>query len=264
MNWTAISDKLLDPYDVRARLLPGLLVLFPAILYLTLLLGTKSPVVVGLSSVLVTCGGPYLLSSFIRTWGQRAQNCLYQRWGGQPSTILLRHRDTTLPTPTKHRYHELATARLGVAMPSAEEELRDSVQADLAYAAAADKLRPQTNDRKEFPFIFKELMAYGFNRNAYGVRWVGFSVAILIVITTLANAEAFALESPYWRTPELDNAHTIVLVLSLTMAVLWCAHFTGETVRLAGVSYAKRLWEALDRVPQKSSRAPRKRPVSAA
>jgi hypothetical protein len=149
-------------------------------------------------------------------------------------------------------------------MPSAEEELRDSVQADLAYAAAADKLRPQTNDRKEFPFIFKELMAYGFNRNAYGVRWVGFSVAILIVITTLANAEAFALESPYWRTPELDNAHTIVLVLSLTMAVLWCAHFTGETVRLAGVSYAKRLWEALDRVPQKSSRAPRKRPVSAA
>lgn len=30
MNWIAISDKLLDPYEVRARLFPGLLVLLPA------------------------------------------------------------------------------------------------------------------------------------------------------------------------------------------------------------------------------------------
>lgn len=264
MNWTSISDKLLDPYDVRARLFPGLLVLLPAILYFVLLYGTKNPMVVGLSSVLVACGGPYLLSSFVRTWGQRAQDRLFRNWGAQPSTILFRHRDTTLPTLTKRRYHELAEARLGIVMPSIEEELKDPARADLAYVAAADALRPQTNDRKKFPFVFKELVAYGFNRNAHGARWAGFGIAAITVIATLAHSGAFVLNLPHWHTPALDDAHIIVMMSALTMAIVWCAHFTGETVRFAGVSYAKRLWETLDQVPQKSSRAQRKRPISAA
>lgn len=264
MNWTAISDKVLDPYDVRARLFPGLLVLLPAILYLALLYGTKNPVVVGLSSLLVACGGPYLLSSFVRTWGQRAQDRLYRHWGAQPSTILLRHRDATLPALTKQRYHKVAAARLGAAMPSPEEELKDPTNADLAYAAAADALRPQTNDRKAFPFVFKELVAYGFNRNAHGSRWMGLGVAVITIGVTLAHAGAFSLQLPYWRTPELANAEIIVLVSAFVMAILWCAHFTEETVRLAGVSYAKRLWEALDQLPKRPSRVVRKPSESAA
>jgi hypothetical protein len=264
MNWTAIFEKLLDPYDVRARLFPGLLVLLPAIFHLALLHGTKSPMVVGLSSVLLACGGPYLLSSFVRTWGQRAQDRLFRRWGAQPSTILLRHRDLTLPAPTKQRYRDLAAARLGVDMPSAEEEQKDPAGADLAYMAAADVLRPQTNDRKAFPFVFKELVAYGFNRNAYGSRWVGLGVAVITIIATLWHAGALGLESPHWRNQALDNAHIVVLGLALAMAVLWCAHFTGETVRLAGVSYARRLWEALDQVPKKPSRVQRKTSESTA
>ena len=105
MNWTVNFDKMLDPYDVKARLFPGLLVLLPALLFLGLLYGTKSPLVVGLSAVLGTCGGPYLLANFVRTWGQRAQDRLFQEWGAPPSTIILRHRDTTLPSQTKLRYH---------------------------------------------------------------------------------------------------------------------------------------------------------------
>jgi hypothetical protein len=42
------------------------------------------------------------------------------------------------------------------------------------------------------------------------------------------------------------------------MALMWCVHFTGSTVKLAGVSYAKRLWEALDQLPKKSLRTRRK------
>ena len=103
-------DKLLDPYDLTARLLPGLLVLLPAILCITVLYGARSPIAVALGSVLATCGGPYLLSSFVRTWGQRAQDRLFRKWGGQPSTILLRHRDGQLPLQTKERYRELAAS----------------------------------------------------------------------------------------------------------------------------------------------------------
>lgn len=82
MSWSAVFAKLLDPYDFKARLFPGLLVLLPAIVFLVLVYGPKHPLVVALSSVLATCGGPYLLVSFVRTWGQRAQDRLNAKWGG--------------------------------------------------------------------------------------------------------------------------------------------------------------------------------------
>lgn len=247
--------KILDPYDLTARLLPGLLVLLPAILCVAALYGAKSPIAVTLGSVLVGCGGPYLLSSFVRTWGQRAQDRLFRRWGGQPSTILLRQRDDHLSAQTKGRYRELAESRLGVAMPSADDEARDPAKADQAYVAAADRLRPLTNDRKLFPFVFKELVAYGFNRNAHGARWVGLAVAAATVVATLMHAGLLRIQQPYWSSAEPQTSHIVVMVVSVGFALLWCFHFTALTVQQAGFSYAKRLWEALEKLPKKPVRA---------
>lgn len=81
MPWKSVVTKLLDPYDFKARLLPGLLVLLPVIAFLILLYGSKNPALVALLSVLSACGGPYLLANFIRTWGQIAQERLYIKWG---------------------------------------------------------------------------------------------------------------------------------------------------------------------------------------
>lgn len=248
-------DKLLDPYDLTARLLPGLLVLLPAILCIAVLYGAKSPIVVALSSVLATCGGPYLLSSFVRTWGQRAQDRLFRQWGGQPTTLLLRHRHDHLPPLTKGRYRELAASRLSVALPTDVEEEDDPTKADQAYVAAADALRPLTNDRKAFPFVFKELVAYGFNRNAHGSRWVGLAVAAATVVTALTHAGALRMQPPYWALTDLDTANIVVLVVSVGFACLWCFHFSAQTVQQAGFSYAKRLWEALEKVPKRPGRS---------
>lgn len=248
-------DKVLDPYDLTARLLPGLLVLLPAILCIAVLYGAKSPIAVALGSVLATCGGPYLLSSFVRTWGQRAQERLFRQWGGQPTTLLLRHRHDYLPPPTKERYRELAASRLGVALPSHGEEEHDPATADWAYIAAADALRSLTNDRRAFPLVFKELVAYGFNRNAHGSRWVGLAVAAVTVVTALAHAGLLHLQPPHWTTADLDTSHVVVLIVAVGFACLWCFHFTARTVQQAGFGYAKRLWEALEKLPKKPVRS---------
>jgi hypothetical protein len=253
LNWGTLFEKLLDPYDVKARLFPGLLVLVPAITFVVLLYGRRSPAVVGLAAVLSSCGGPYLLASFVRTWGQRAQDRLLQKWGAQPSTIMLRHRNGMLPMQTKLRYHKLVESRLGVAMPTAEDELRSPDTADVAYAAAGDALRPLTNDRKKYPFVFKELVAYGFNRNAHGSRWVGLTVAILTLLAAALHAGAWRLSPFAVDSAALDNSHIMVMVLGAAMACLWSLHFTSVTVRIAGFSYAKRLWEALEKIQRKPS-----------
>ncbi len=255
MNWPAAFEKAFDPYELKARLFPGLLVLLPAILFSALVLGTKNPVVVGLGAVMSACGGPYFLSSFVRTWGQRAQDQLYLQWGGQPSTILLRHRDKRLSTLTKDRYRALAVSKLGMQLASAEDELSDPVQADQASAATTDVLRPLTNDRKAFPLVFKELVAYGFNRNAYGSRWVGLGVAGTTCMATLVHAGTLRVASLPLATGSLDAAHATVLIVAIGFSALWCFHFTAETVEQAGYSYAKRLLEALEKLPRKPSRS---------
>jgi len=248
-------DKILDPYDLTARLLPGLLVLLPAILCIAVLYGAKSPIAVALGSVLATCGGPYLLSSFVRTWGQRAQDRLFRQWGGQPTTLLLRRCHGHLSPLTKDRYRELAASRLGIALPTVGEEEGDPEKADQAYVAAADALRPLTNDRRAFPFVFKELVAYGFNRNAHGSRWVGLAVAAATVVTALTHAGVVHFRPPYSTSVDLDTSQIVVLIVAAGFASLWCFHFTAQTVQQAGFGYAKRLWEALEKLPKKPMRS---------
>lgn len=251
MQWATIFPKILDPYGIKARLFPGLLVLLPAIVFLVLVYGSKHPLLVSLSSILATCGGPYLLANFVRNWGQRAEVRLNSKWGGKPSTIMMRHEDSRLTQQTKQRYHSLVTSKLGIAMPTPQDEQADPQKADQAYIAAADALRPKTNDPKKFPLLFNELVAYGYNRNAHGSRWLGMLVAIIAAIATMLQASALSFQQPYLKLETLATQQYLVLTVSLTFALLWGFHFTGPTVEQAGYSYAKRLWEALETIPKK-------------
>jgi hypothetical protein len=164
---------------------------------------------------------------------------------------MIRHSDSRLPQQTKQRYHGLVTTKLGIAMPTPQGERVAPQSADQAYVAAADALRPQTNDLKKFPFVFKELVAYGYNRNAYGSRWVGLLVALCTAVATILEAGALNLQQPYLRLEILAPQQFLVLAVSLVFVLLWGFHFTCTTVEQAGYSYAKRLWEALEKIPQK-------------
>ena len=254
MNWSAISSKLFDPYDMKARIFPGLLLLTPVVVFMALILGPKNPLIIALSSVLATCGGPYLIASFVRTWGQRAERRLNKKWGGQPTTIMLRHRDTLLPAQTTLLYHKLIKEKFGLVMPTEDQEKNDGPKADGYYIAAANALRPLTNDHKKFPFIFKELVAYGFNRNAHGSRFIGALISIMTMFATLLHGGALTMASPYLDLNAfkgLTVAYVLTLITCATFLLVWLFHFTAQTVEQAGYSYARRLWEALDKVPKK-------------
>jgi hypothetical protein len=259
MTWSAVFSKLFDPYDLKARVFPGLLLLIPAIVFMALILGPKNPLIVTLSSVLTTCGGPYLIASFVRTWGQRAQDRLNKKWGGQPSTIILRHNDSRMVTPTKLQYHQLIQQKLSVKVPTEADETTNSKSADEAYVAAANALRPLVNaDTKRYPFVFKELIAYGFNRNAYGSRWVGVFICAAAIGATLAHGGVLTFIHPYGELASLaalDAAHVLTLIVAGVFMSVWLIHFTETTVEQAGYTYALRLWEALLTVKKPMSKS---------
>lgn len=257
MQWQSYVTKFLDPYDIKARLFPGLLVLLPIITFFALLFGPKNPALATLMSIVSVCGGPYLLASFVRTRGQNAQESLYIKWGGQPSTILMRHRGQRLASQTKIRYQQLVTTKLGVVMPSIQEEERDPSAADNSYRAAADALRPLVIDKKKYPFVFKELIAYGFNRNSFGVRWIGAGITLVVIVATFAQAGIFQSTSPWIQEnsfSQLKFAHILILLVCIFLLLMWMLHFTAKTVEQAGFSYALRLWESLESVGKRPVR----------
>lgn len=248
---------MLDPYELRARLQPGLLVLFPLIAYFVCIMGPKHPLLTALASLLAAIGGPYALGNIVRTYGQRAQEKLHHEWGGSPTIQLLRHRDTRLSPTTKRSYHALATSKLGVSLPSAAEEAANPAAADAAYDDVVDKLRNLTRDKKKYPLIFKELTYYGFNRNCYGVRMLGV-VAALISLTLLTlrmrpaqwqSVSEFAAAAEAMQANEALSFGFAVLFL-----LLWLLHFGKRTVQQASFSYGLRLLESLQSLPRPRGR----------
>lgn len=257
MSGAGLLNKLRDPYDLRARVAPGLWIIFPLLTAAICLVGPKHPLLTALLSLASACGGPYLLGSIVRTWGTNAQTKLYIKWGGMPTTMLLRHRDKTIDTFSKQRYHEAITRKFGIPLPSFDEEKANPDFADEAYRSATEQLISLTRDTKKFSLLFKELIAYGFNRNMYGARWVGSAICLTAMAIVLIHAHVVGLTTPSMNPGKIEGmsiGEWITFGISLGLLLTWLFHFTGHTVKGAGIAYAKRLLECLGKVSAPPSR----------
>ncbi|MCU1300704.1 MAG: hypothetical protein JWQ87_988 [Candidatus Sulfotelmatobacter sp.] len=231
-----------DEYTRRARYLPMLIVLMPCTLPAIVLVARFSTWVSALVGPLIALGLPYWLAQTGRDRGKRKEAELYALWGGKPSTVKLRHRDTTINDHTKARYHTTARALLPtVGFPSPAEETADPVAADSAYEAFGDLLRERTRDSKKYRLVFEELMNYGFRRNLWGWKAAGIalSTTVLVILSGLLIWSA-----RMWTVPAalLDGAVGVdVGILSFW---LFCAN--PPWVKIAADAYADRLLEASD------------------
>jgi hypothetical protein len=169
----ALSDlipKFLDSYDRQARLYPGLLVLAPLAVLLVALYGSANILATSVLTILGFCGGAYALGRVARDAGKRIQDDMFRKWGGAPSTQLLRLRDSHFDVHTKERYHRTLAKCLGKTFPDRETENADPAAADELYRAGVLWVINATRDAKAFPLVFKENVAFGFHRNTFGLR----------------------------------------------------------------------------------------------
>ena len=88
------------------------------------------------------------------------EETLVKEWGGMPTTIALRHRDTFLDSISKQRYHAVIVAKLGIVMPTVQEEIADPAKADDIYIRATRRLRELTRgdnsscSKRTSPMVF--------------------------------------------------------------------------------------------------------------
>ncbi|HRL94763.1 MAG TPA: hypothetical protein PK873_14515 [Pseudomonas sp.] len=235
-----------DPYERQARLYPALLALSPVIVLALSLYGEKLGVLSSLISALIACGLLYLLSDFARRGGKAKEQALWKKWGGVPSTQVLRHRDNEIfDSASTQRYHTILAKKMGIPFPTASEEASDPQAADALYTSAGNMLRNATRDTKKYSLLFKDNIAYGFRRNAFGLRriamtlclgsllWVGVRHGPSIWVTRF---QAAANPESFFNGGELTS-----IGASLAMLVVWLSYFTELSVREAAFSYARTL-----------------------
>ena len=245
-----------DPYERKARLTPALLVALPILIPLISVYGPRHPVLTVCVGLFGGCGAMYALASIARGLGKKLEETLVREWGGMPTTIALRHRETALDGVSKRRYHEAISSKLGIAMPTAEEEAADPIKADDIYVGATRRLRELTRGDKSL--LLKENIAYGFHRNMLALKPLGIAVSLFglgygLVIAKVVQLAPFAFEPSKLTDPGLAAALTIVVCIAHLGA--WSLYFNGEAVKRVGFAYADRLFECLPKQKTSPSRS---------
>ena len=257
----AILELVKDPYERKARVIPGLLVSLPLLVPLLCVYGAKHPVLTSVIGLLGGCGAIYALASVARGRGKKLEEKLLKRWGGMPTTLALRHSDKFLDSVSKQRYHQQISSKLGIDMPSEKDEKSDPAKADDIYIGATKRLRELTRGNKNL--LLKENIAYGFHRNMLAMKAVGILSCLCGLGYGGLIAGVIRVKPPHFEPihladPGLAAGLTILISGSLLMA--WLFYFDKDSVRRMGFVYAERLFECLGSLPNPRSR---KKPAQA-
>jgi hypothetical protein len=236
MTLDDVATKVTDPYERPARLYPALLALLPLLALVMLLYGPKATALTGAVTIAVSCGGLYLTTNLCRESGKRLEENLYREWGGKPTTQLLRHRDNTIEGVTKRRYHVFLSSKIDVPFPDKDQEANNPVAADEVYQSGVRWLLNHTRpeDNKKFDLIFKENVAYGFRRNALGVKPFGLVISVGSLLWVLIVEGVFFRPNhrlidatAFSRMPDPATAS---LIVSMVLIVSWLFFFTKSSV----------------------------------
>jgi len=241
----------LDPYERPARLYPSLLVFAPLAVLLVCLYGEENILASSILSILSFCGVAFALCQLARNAGIPLQDKLFSRWGGAPTTQLFRHRNNRIDKYTKARYHAILSTSLGIQMPSRQNEKENPDAADELYKAAIAWLRERTRNKDQFPLVFKENVAFGFLRNALGLRWLGFGISIICMGWVMIHERILILTHPYFAQEplyRLPPPAIISFIVSISLACMWLFFINESAVKRVGYAYAERLLESCNRI----------------
>lgn len=265
MSISTLLNQLKDPYEQKARVFPGLLVVLPLLVPLLWIFGPKNPILTTLLGLIVSCGTIYALASIARGMGKRLEEKLVAQWGGMPTTLILRHRDTFLDSLTKSRYHNDIRLKLGITPPTIEEEQANPIAADDIYIGSTRQLREMTRG-KSHALLLKENIAYGFHRNMLAVRPIGVLTSLIGIIFGLVLSDAIQLKPLNFdfsnlASPSIAGGMTLAVA---TMLLLSWIYFNERSVKLMGYVYAERLFESLQSLPTKRKKNANQTPQTSA
>lgn len=231
----------LDTYERKARLTPGLLAFAPVAFVLATLGYKRFPAVAIALGVLLAAGGSYALSLFVAHVGRRAQNQLWFKWGGSPTTKFLRTREVTTNPIQRDAWRMAIERGTGVTLLSVASEAANPTDADNTIQVAVDQMRSLGQDAR-FPLIKAENIQYGFERNLFGFRWIGRLISLTCV--AILVGVVIANRSGHPKTFS-DGALVSGAIIDLLFLLAWLLIPSADRAKGAAERYGRQLLQAV-------------------
>lgn len=241
MNATSVHFYFLRSYNLRARVQPVLLALFP--IAPLVLIDSQMDLIAVRILILYLVG--MLISQFGRDPGRKREAKLFERWGGKPSIAMLRHRDGRLAEHEKKRYRDYLGLHVpGLQLASSEEEEKSPSRADEGYAQAISWLLTQTRNRERYPLIFEENVNYGFRRNVWALRTPAFVSECLALALIALHASAFWTGEIYSTLRSVPEIVWLGVLTVLLHASIFVFVIREQWVKVQAERYARQLLSA--------------------
>src|SRR6185312_9782277 len=225
----------IDAYELRAQLLPGMIVSLPVVALVYGVLPSVRNFWGAISGTVLEVAILFALMKIGRDRGAALQDRLYKHWGGKPTTIMLRWRDDTLDEYTKERYKAKLAIFAHVQFPSREEEEAAPADADSIYESAIRALLERRRG-KSFPLVSRENCNYGFVRNLVGLKPFGLVAAAVTLVLDVVPYSRGLVAMGGIIVSAFVSLLSIVIILSLGHA----------SVKRTGFAYAVALLRTCD------------------
>ena len=241
-NYMETLKDIFDTYGRKARLQPTLYAILPIPLTLFVWIPSVYNAWGTVVSFAASWGVLTLLTGLTRERGRAAEKRLYSEWGDKPTTIWLRRADPNLDDTTKNRYYSFLERKIeGWIAPTSEEERVDQKLSDGRYDSAVKWLLEHTRNTTDFPLVFKELIAYGFRRNLYGMKKFGVSLCFIAVIINCLLI--------YFLSPDntLFFLSVTLIAGSILSVLIWSFVVTKDWVKDSAYCYSRALLASCDK-----------------
>lgn len=244
-------EKLFDEYSLNARVKPAFLLVFPVIISVIALYEPSRSWGGAAITLLTSFGVITFAANQMSTRGNILQEKLFAKWGGAPTTLILRHSDSRLDKNTKLRYManlERLIPNFKIVLP--QDEVDDPSAADDMYRSAAYFMREHTRNTTNYPLVLKENISYGFSRNTRAFKWLG----VLISLASITSV-SMILWFNFFKgqdAPVLDLAfnipfeHTALLLVLLSILFSWLFLVTEKWVEVRAFAYARALYASCE------------------
>ena len=228
-----------DAYTLRARVFPALIAIAPIIVAIAAIVPwDRISWIHGLAASAV----PILLwvaADTARQLGRKLEVRLFERWGGKPTTVMMRHSSNMLiDTASKAQNLEFLGRQIASLPPTAAQEAADPAGADSFYERCGNWLREHTRDTKKFALLFAENITYGYRRNLFALKPVALIADCFLIVISLAAWVAYR--------PSLDSEAATRLLIIGGIAVghilLLLTTATESAVQDASHGYARQLF----------------------
>jgi hypothetical protein len=220
-----------DPYELRARLAPALVIASPWVLVVVAFVQVfASTLLTSSATALIFVALLYAFSFVVRGLGRQIENGLWTSWGGQPSATVLSDTDSTFSAETKSRLRTSLAATLGISGATEASWTNDLHQVQDAFQLVRQHIR----QRDQNGLWSVHNAEYGFLRNLLGSWW-------LLLLNSLLSA---GVTGVFWHARGGKNL-LMLTVLSLGLglsAIVGRIFVLPGATRTAAIRYAESAW----------------------